>query len=121
MAGKKYYEIEKTVKRVHLTLEPETQRKIRTIQMMLGKSEDDVVSIAIDALFRENVAKHAEDQGLLLKSPNLSLDRQSFEDSENCEGMFDSLCEQLNLNGSDGNISSIQGICIEVKKSWVEK
>lgn len=107
-----------TAKRVHFSCDEQVYEKLESLRHLLGKKREEIIEQAIIDRFKEVITNLAASEGLLGKSPIITLNRSDF-DGESNSGLFDEICDKLSLKGEDGQISSIRGIRLEVKTSSV--
>lgn len=111
---KKFYEVIDGKKRVAAEFSSEQIKQLRLLQLQHELSESDVILASVKEKYVRSVEKTAVETGIL-KPSALHLSRDDFAD----EGLFKSICLQLNVFGPDGKVDSVKQISLEVAKVFI--
>lgn len=101
---------EMSSKRAHLKLESDTMRKLKALMALKDTSRDDVVSEAINDLYKKNIELLAIQEGIVEKSPRIEI-KQEFFDQERYSTVFDDMCKEIGVR--DGSATAI---VLEIRK-----
>lgn len=111
---KKFYEGVAEQKRIATIFAPKQIKKLRFLQLQHEMSEKDVIQTSINEMYVRSIETSAVETGLIKNTP-LTLSRNDFTD----DALFNSICLQLNVFGSDGKVETVNQISLEVGKVFI--